>query len=275
MKKFIVITDLDGTLLDTSTYSFEAAKEALNHLIKQNIPLIICSSKTRAEIEYYRRLLNNHDPFISENGGGIFIPQASEDLTQSIRGEYHEVKGEYFVIPLGTDYSELRRGIIELRKAGFNIRGFGDMSIEEISDLTGLSLEEASMAKERDFDEPFIFPCSGNNLQNLLTSIHTLGFQTTQGRVHHLLGNSDKGKAVSLLLNYYKQKYHQVHSIGLGDSPNDLSMLEEVDTPIIVRKPDGTYDAALDIPGITRADGIGPEGWNRAVLQLISQTDNS
>jgi HAD superfamily hydrolase (TIGR01484 family) len=75
MKKLIIFTDLDGTLLDYSTYSFEPALPALQLLKERDIPFIICSSKTKKEIEYYRKKIGNNHPFISENGGGIFIPK--------------------------------------------------------------------------------------------------------------------------------------------------------------------------------------------------------
>ena len=73
-RRMIIITDLDGTLLHHRTYSFEEAKPALDLVRRQGIPLVICSSKTRAEIEVYRKRLDNNHPFISENGGGIYIP---------------------------------------------------------------------------------------------------------------------------------------------------------------------------------------------------------
>jgi len=72
MAKIIVFTDLDGTLLHPRTYSFEAAMPALKLIKEKDIPLILCSSKTRAEIEVYRKKLDNQHPFVSENGGGIF-----------------------------------------------------------------------------------------------------------------------------------------------------------------------------------------------------------
>jgi len=75
MKKPIICTDLDGTLLDYSNYSFEKALPALQLLKDRDVPLVICSSKTKKEIEYYRKKLDNHHPFVSENGGGIFIPK--------------------------------------------------------------------------------------------------------------------------------------------------------------------------------------------------------
>lgn len=70
----IIFTDLDGTLLD-SRYSFRKALPAIKLIKEKNIPLILCSSKTRSEIELWRKKLNNNHPFISENGGGIFIPK--------------------------------------------------------------------------------------------------------------------------------------------------------------------------------------------------------
>ena len=72
MAKIIVFTDLDGTLLHPRTYSFEAAMPALKLIKEKDVPLILCSSKTRAEIEVYRKKLDNQHPFVSENGGGIF-----------------------------------------------------------------------------------------------------------------------------------------------------------------------------------------------------------
>ncbi|HKQ32701.1 MAG TPA: HAD hydrolase family protein, partial [Thermodesulfobacteriota bacterium] len=74
-RRFVVYTDLDGTLLDHHTYSFDKAVPALRLLESEGVPLIINSSKTRPEIERYRSLLGNTHPFVTENGGGIFIPE--------------------------------------------------------------------------------------------------------------------------------------------------------------------------------------------------------
>ncbi|HEY4579910.1 MAG TPA: HAD-IIB family hydrolase, partial [Candidatus Acidoferrales bacterium] len=65
----IVFTDLDGTLLDYHTFSWTAANEALAEIERRRVPLVFCTSKTRAEIEALRRKIGNAHPFISENGG--------------------------------------------------------------------------------------------------------------------------------------------------------------------------------------------------------------
>lgn len=270
MKKIIIFTDLDGTLLDYSTYSFEGASEALNVITEKGIPLIICSSKTRREIEYYRERLNNSYPFISENGGGIFIPKCSWFIVQSSEFKVEE-DGGYSIIRLGARYDDLRRTMQELRDEGFNVRGFGDMTVEEVARLAGMSLYEAELAKKRDFDEPFIYEGPASGLPGLLEKITLKGFNYTEGRFLHILGDSDKGMAVAILTDFYRKEFEEIITVAIGDSPNDIPMLRRVDCPVVVRKNDGCYDERIDVPGLIKADGIGPEGWNGAVLDLLRE----
>lgn len=272
MKQYVVFSDLDGTLLDYYSYSFEEALPALSLLREKHLPLVICSSKTRSEIEYYRGKLDNRHPFVSENGGGIFIPKGYFDFSfQDIRDEIIE-ENSYTVVSLGAGYPDLRGALRTLRAKGFQVRGFGDMTIEEVSALAGMTFREAEMAKERDFDEPFLFKGGESEVQRLIAEIRGLGFTFTRGRFFHILGNSDKGKAVSILSSLYKMKFGEITTLALGDSPNDTPMLERVDVPVLVQKPDGTYSRETDIPGLIRADGIGPAGWNKEVLRLLSAT---
>ena len=269
MEKFIIFTDLDGTLLDYSTYSFEKALPALD-LIRQNaIPLILCSSKTRTEIEYFRKKLANSHPFVSENGGGIFIPKKYFDSPHAAASYPIEEEADYDLIRLGARYSDLRNAVKELQREGFEITGFGDMTAKELADMTNMSIDEAVMAKQRDFDEPFIYEGPGHGLSRLLQSINQKGFKYTQGRFFHILGSSDKGVAVSVLTDLYKRTYGDMKTIALGDSPNDIPMLERVDFPVLVQKQDGTHDPQIDMPKLIRAEGIGPEGWNKAMLEFM------
>ncbi len=267
--KPVVFTDLDGTLLDYSSYSFKKAMPAIQILKGKKIPVIICSSKTRKEIEYYRKNLGNDHPFISENGGGIFIPKGYFKFDISGSGVPVIEENNYRVVRLGARYACLRKAILELREEGFRVKGFGDMSIEEVAAAAGLSIEEAKMAKERDFDEPFIFYGDETEARGLVATIKSRGFNVTQGRFFHIFGDSDKGKAVSVLIGLYKKKFSEIVTIAVGDSPNDISMLEKVDYPVIVRKPDGSYDPRISLPNLIKACGIGPDGWNRAVLRIV------
>ena len=261
--KTIIITDLDGTLLDAVTYSYAPALPALEAIQLRNIPLILCSSKTRAEMEALRRDLGNNHPFVTENGGGIFIP--NEYFPSPLDAK--DCDG-YKLIALGTPYAEIRRQFVRLREElGVNVRGFADMMVGEVAGLTGLSDDAARLAKQRDFDEPFVF--EGEPDERFLRAIEASGLNWTQGRIFHIMGRHDKGRAVSLLKSLYERKLGIVVSIGLGDSLNDLEMLQAVDRPVLVRHQDGSHDARIALPNVRETQLPGPAGWNEAVLRLL------
>ena len=262
----LIFTDLDGTLLDNATKSFAPAMQALRRIDELGIPLIFCSSKTRAEIEHYREKIGNRHPFITENGGAIFVPEGYFDFPFP----HSFVHGQYRVIALGAPYERLRsilkRIAVEL---GITLKGFGDMSVDELANVTGLPLEEAKLAKQREYDEPFIIETGEE--EDVVRAIRNKGYQITHAQFLHILGASDKGKAVSVLKGLYRTKLDIIRTMALGDSPNDLSMFEKVDVPVLVQKPDGTYDNRITLHRLQRAEGIGPEGWNKAVMEFLGE----
>ncbi|MHB1590449.1 MAG: HAD-IIB family hydrolase [Sulfuricella sp.] len=264
MQKTVIFSDLDGTLLDATSYSFSDALPALNLIQEQAIPLILCSSKTRAEIEACRLHMHNGHPFITENGGGIFIPQGYF----SAPVEAATFDG-YQLITLGSPYAEIRSHFVALREQlGAQVRGFADMTAEEVAELTGLAYDEACLAKQRDFDEPFIF--DGVPDERFLQAIEDAGLHWTQGRIFHILGKHDKGRAVKILKTLYAHEYGEISSIGLGDSLNDLPLLQAVDRPVLIRHEDGSFDSRIAMAGLVKTQSPGPRGWNAAMLQLLS-----
>jgi mannosyl-3-phosphoglycerate phosphatase len=267
--RILVFTDLDGTLLDHQTYSFDSARPALRLLREKGIPLIICTSKTRAEIEAVRVVLNNTDPFISENGGGIFIPEGyfSHELPWSKKDS------NYQVIELGTPYPQLREVFSQIKEhLPGKVMGFGDFTVEDVASLTGLSPREAALAKKREYDEPFLLE-DLSALEKVREMVQPAGLKITEGgRFFHLTGDNDKGKASRLLQSVYAgAEGFAGRSIGLGDSLNDLALLEAVDFPVIIQKPGGQYDPSVRVCNLIYAPGVGPIGWRKAVLDIVER----
>lgn len=229
--KAVVFSDIDGTLIDEK-YSFSGVKEITDKLVSQNVALVLCSSKTRAEIEYYRKTLKILDPFISENGGAIFVPKKYFKKIP----EFNKILHRYYVFELGTPYKELRRKLVSAAdKAGCKILGFGDMSVEMVSKITGLDLKFAELAKQREYDEPFqVETCSKSQI---FDAIKQEGLLTVEGdRFCHATGKNSKGEAVKLLKELFSQNYECATTFGVGNSSNDLSMLEVVDFPFFRKK---------------------------------------
>ena len=268
LKKPIIFTDLDGTLLEHNNYKFDKAKPALELVKEKKIPLIICTSKTRAEIEDYRKKLKNKHPFISENGGAIFIPK---NYFKDFNFKYSKKIKGYYVIEIGTPYEKLISVLKQIeKKTNSDIIGFHEMSLKDLVKDSGLSNTEAKLAMKREYDEPFklIEPLNEKKKVFNLIKKHKLNY-TEGGRYYHLHGNNDKGKALKILKKIYERFYKtKINSIALGDSQNDAPMLKMADTSFLVQKPNKSYER-ISSNKIRKIKGIGPIGWNIAITQLF------
>ena len=269
--RYVIFTDLDGTLLDHNSYSCEPARPALRALKAEGIPLVLCTSKTRAEVELIRKELGNHDPFIVENGAAILIPR---DYFPWPIPEAN-CAGAYQVIALGAPYPKI---VLALQRAAAKcqcpVRGFHNMSVAEIAQQSGLSVRDAKYAKLREYDEPFeVLSDDPGLVSSLLAEIEQQNLTWTRGgRFYHIRGRHNKGQAVQLLSGLFRCANPQITTVGLGDAPNDISLLEAVDVPIVLPPKHGNGSQGLGgwAASLKRADYPGPRGWNQAVLGLLN-----
>lgn len=268
----VIFTDLDGTLLDHETYGWKEAEPALDACRSRGIPICMVSSKTRAEMEILRVHLGISAPFVSENGGGIFFPQQA---LQEPPQEAVLINGLY-VWALGPPHSVLVEAFEAIRKElGWRMKGLSEMSIEEISELTGLDHETCRLAAQREYDEPFVLEASHEGSPSLLErAAETRGLRVSVGgRFFHLHGKNDKAEAVRNLISWYKEKSARLVTVGLGDSPNDFSMLKETTHPVLIRSDRRFPGLERTIPGLRITAQSGPRAWNRAVLELIQEIE--
>lgn len=271
--KLMVVTDLDGTLLDFENSTFDPAMPALRLLRKLGVPVICCSSKTSKEIEYWRRKLGLRAPFIAENGAAVFLPT---DQFGGLRGEFIR-RDQYLLREFGPIRSKLRTVFEKVRReTRVRITGFSDMDMSTVKSLCGFAtIQQAKVAADREYSEPFVFPghIDDSTISDVLAQFKEHQLKVIRGRRFlHLVGDIDKGRAVEFL----KCKYNEIgqakeQTIGIGDSTNDLEMLNVVDYPVLVMAKNRRYNADVK----ARIDPIlagaaGPKGWNRAIEMLLS-----
>jgi mannosyl-3-phosphoglycerate phosphatase len=262
----VVISDLDGTLLDHNTYSFEAALPALTLLERRRVPVVYCSSKTRREMEHWRRLTGNRHPFIVENGGAVLVPRDYFTLPIPSARQLED----FLIIELGTPYPELVCALDEAsRSTGCRVRGFHAMTSDEVARECELTMSAAELARAREFDEPFLV-LDVDKEGDLLSAIEAMGKRCTRGgRFYHITGENSKATALTILLESYRKTGHFVRSIGIGDGLNDAPFLNLVDVPILIRTPWLEKLQAFVPRGIPTSLS-GPRGWNEAILGLFS-----
>ncbi len=268
----VVVTDLDGTLLDHATYRCDAAREALALLSERHVPVILSSSKTRAEITAIQRQLGLRHPCVSENGGALFIPDGYFDF---LPGIVRRVAGGV-ALEFGSPYREVVAALHwAAERLHIPVAGFSDMSVEEVAAVCNLSVEQARLAKMREYDEPFriLAPIKGAR-SRLRATLRARGFRCTSGgRFDHVTGATDKGVALAALRTLYQRNAgSRVLTIGLGDSLNDLPLLGNVDIPIVVRNHvTGTASRMLaHLPAARVTGRHGSEGWSDAIREVLA-----
>ncbi len=267
----MLFTDVDGTLLSADTYEPGPALAAMKTCRDDNIPVILVSSKTRAEMVSLRTRLDHGDPFITENGGAIYLPQ--EDW-QKPPGFCED--GPFWSLAMGTPHRTLLPVLQRAAaRCGARVHGLSSMPVAEVIRCTGLAEQQARLARMREYDEPFLVENEEPRLLRCLErTVAEAGLTLTRGgRFHHILGGCDKGGAVARVMTLYRQRRADTIFAAVGDARNDLTMLRAVDFPFLVRRPDGSYDGAACFKGVVCTDGVGPEGFAQAVRLFADALD--
>jgi mannosyl-3-phosphoglycerate phosphatase family protein len=293
-----VFTDIDGTLVDINTAEYGKETDKLIRLIKErNIPLILTSAKTRLEQNKIREDLGISDPFIVENGGAIVIPKgyfpdyALRDIkyplreTQETKNGARDVNHE-IVVELGKPADYIRAKLSDIRKKySINFRGVADISVEKLSNLALISREQAKRMAQRNYGET-ILQIQSEDIARFIKYVQEDGMKVIHGgRFFDVTVGTDKGIAVGILKKLFKDKFHNnVTFFGIGDSTNDIPMLNLMDIPILVQRQDSTWvddgeikmknavdssRSSISSNKLIKVEGIGPNGWENAIHKII------
>lgn len=262
----LIFTDLDGTLLDHNSYSAKPADLLIRRIIDQSIGSVIpITSKTRAELRSLQNSIAIGETIsVTENGSVIYVPPGYS------LGHTSDPQ----VTLLGSGYAEILDRIAGLPKLlRQHVRGFADMSATEVSEATGLGIDEALRAKQREASEPFLWTGSDEALEELRSIMAEANIRIQRGgRFYHFTGHATKEQAMARIkTSFLEQKPDcKVISIALGDGPNDLGMIEAADFGTIMPNPAGVTIGS-NKPHVRTAAAPGPEGWVLAISELFAE----
>lgn len=224
----LVFTDVEGTLFDNHTGEWQAAAEWLDRLRTQSIPLILCSSKTAAEMMAIQKLLQLQGlPFIAESGAVIQLDEQWQD---------HE---DYPRIINGSPHADIASVLARLRQQhGWKFTTFGELDEHVLADVTGLPLAQANLARLQEASETLIWRDSDEAMSAFDQTLQQLGLRFVQGARFWLVLDERSGKDQAV--NWLTRQYHHYRgerllTLGLGDGPNDAPLLDSVDFAIVVK----------------------------------------
>lgn len=268
-----VFTDIDGTFISNDTFdpgkNFALAEELDRH----NHFLVFNSSKTFHEIAFMQKKFKTKYPFICETGGGIYHPKR-------LGFEYDKKREDYFILSESIKIRRFRDLVRELIKNNFShdFEFFDELNQFEKSKLTGLSGSDLAHASDRDFS--ILIKHSGNKTSfkklNEALNLHNLNM-IQGGRFCHVCSNNNKGKATNYFLKHIMRANEdmKIISVAIGDSMNDLDMLNAVDYPCIV-KSDNNHNLLDKVKNknVVCSSSNAPHGWVECVEIVFNRIKN-
>jgi len=266
--RWLVITDLDGTLLNHHDYATDMAVPAIQKLQSLEIPIIFNTSKTFSESASIQKYLNIQAPFIVENGSCIYIPKNLHSQ-KTINKPYHS-REEYWEFLLGMTHENISNILNKIDTPESYYQLLSKCNAEEASKLTGLNISQAEQAISREFSEPLIWKASDKALTIFKNQLHGYNLNTLQGgRFLHVLGNCDKGIATNKLKELLSAPDKNFKTIVLGDSENDAAMLLQSDISIIINSPSNHQLLNIVTPTL-QSKNQAPEGWAESIYTALN-----
>ena len=245
--------------------------DALHSLERRGVPLVFVSRGTRAEVEFIRRRISNTHPFVSESGGGLFLPEGY--FRQ--RPKDAETLRHYHCISLARPYREACAALeAAAAETKAEVAGFHQMSGREVAENSGLPVRLAELARQREYDEPFFFAGEeARASRRLQEAAARRGWQVRRGKPFwHISSGADVGRAVHRLTELYRVARHaRVRSVAIGSTIDDLSLLRAAGRAAVLPAAAGLHDEELleRLPSARRIENCGAEGWAAAVMQVL------
>lgn len=270
MTKLVIFTDLDGTLLDHHSYSYQAALPGLELCQQYHYPVIPTTSKTRAEVNPLRHELGLNSPFIVENGAAIYIPQ---DFFPTAPPDCQWQNG-YWVKTFGVGRAHWLDILASMQPKWANyFNHFAQMSTKEIMACTGLHEQQAVLAAQREFAEPVLWLGDPQLQTQFISELKAHGASPIQGtRFIHVCAQVNKGQALTWLMHVFKQQFPQdsTSSVALGDGQNDIDMLAIADIPVRIKSPVQAFPQVNSAQTLIDTSAYGPAGWTEALTNIIN-----
>ena len=249
----LVFSDINGTLIDFDTYAYEGSFDAVQRLKAAGIPLILCSSNNKAEIQPLREAFELQQAYIVENGSAIY----NSDGT---------------VMWQGASRKNIQSAISMIRdETGLVFETFADIPVARIRRETKRDSHSAALALQHQHSELIVTQFDIHDFQLFKTACQQHGYDAVRGKqyINVVAPGVNKGRAIQRMVRHIQDQGHPLATIGIGDNVNDISMFEVVDQAYIVQLSRGRGWAKVDVPGLIRIDAEGPAGFTLMVDMIL------
>ena len=263
--QILIFTDLDGSLLDHNNFEFREIQNFILKCIKNGIKIIPNTSKTKIEIQVFIDQLGQNLPFIVENGAAI----------HNLNLIHSKIKINDNSLVFSRSLSEILKQFKKNIPMDFQKRCMflKDMTSTEQMKILGLNKKYLPFALNRDYSMPLVFDGSREIINEFTRHLKKIGMKLHEGgRIYNICDDCSKGKAMTTLIEMLKNEFKcKTHTIVVGDSPNDISMLNVCDQPCVIPLPNKKNLSFLKDQKLIRATQTAPKGWEEVVRASLKK----
>lgn len=266
----VIFADIDGLLSTVPRTTLVKELRTLEELWGR-AAVVLCSGRTRPEIEHLSQELGSTHPFICEHGAATFVPLGYFPFEVPNAVPIAGYQAVEFGRSAGFVQEVLRR---TAERLGVAVRSFSEMSVEEVAQDCGLSLLCARLAKLRDYGELFrVLDPRPDVRARLLDALRSAHLRCIGGgRYDHVGGSVDISVGVGMLRTMYRRLHVPSVSVGVVDWQADGDLLQLVECAIVIEGPESsTVPRTVRKPQHVRVRSWERGNWAEKVVEIVSE----
>lgn len=267
----ILFADIDGVLSETSSDQLAVDLRRL-HRLGPSVALVLCSGRTRPEIEHLAHALGIRHPFICEHGAAAFVPDGYFPFEVS---NAVPIAG-YQVVEFGRSSASVVEALRRVaERQGVALRLFSEMRVDEVAQECGMTPLDARLAKLRDYGEMFrMLEPDDTARARLLEALRGAHLRCITGTPFDHVGASvDISIGVGMLRTLYRRAYGPSITVGIADWRADGDVLQLVECPIVIEARSGPSPVRSGRRGGNARTVAfdGRRNWAAAVMDIVRE----
>ena len=264
IKKKIIFTDLDETLLKQNKYYCKVLNNYIIKLLKNEYVLIPTTSKTFLEVINILKKIKLNMPFSVENGAAYYVP-----IRNSKNFLYKKILNPY-AVKINDIRKILNKDIFE--KYLHNFEFIENLSSLKQKKITKLNYDQLADFNSREYSIPILWQVDDKHKSKFMTTLLKYNLKITfGGRLNNISGIHSKLDSMKFFTSQYEKKFRtkKLTTISLGDSQNDIEILNNSNYSGIVKNNSYRVANLKKKNNIFRSFTNAPHGWVEVLKKII------
>ena len=267
--KAIIFTDLDESLLKDNKYYAVILDKFIKKIVLKKYLIIVITSKTFDEVKALYKNNNISFSFSSENGASFNI------LNKKFLNKYSFKR---IINKNAITVSEIKRRLNSVpTRYQENFKFISDLNIKDQTKITKLEEWQLNDFHNREFSVSLSWYGNKTIYLKFKKKLKQLKLKATfGGKIINVSGLHSKLDAVKFYNNYFSKLYNirNFKTISIGDSENDIEMLNYSDYSGIVKREDKKNIMLNKDHNVFNSSSSAPYGWVEIVDLVIKKMED-